>query len=109
MRCGSSEAKISCGIILFFLDNLTTSRYIIIMKTLQVGELKSKFSKVLDYIKNGEEVIISFGKKKEKLAVIVPYSKYKKGINRKLGILKNKASFEIHEGFKISDEELLNL
>ena len=79
------------------------------MKTLQVGELKAKFSKVLDYIKNGEEVTISFGKKKEKLAVIVPYSKYKKGINRKLGILKNKASFEIHDGFEISDEELLNL
>lgn len=79
------------------------------MKTLQVGELKTKFSKVLDYIKNGEEVTISFGKKKEKLAVIVPYSKYKKGIHRKLGILKNKASFEIHNDFKISDEELLNL
>jgi antitoxin (DNA-binding transcriptional repressor) of toxin-antitoxin stability system len=79
------------------------------MKTLQVGELKSKFSKVLEYIKNGEEVTISFGKKKEKLAVIVPYSKYKKGIHRKLGILKNKASFEIHSDFKISDEELFNL
>ncbi|HQO04106.1 MAG TPA: type II toxin-antitoxin system Phd/YefM family antitoxin [Spirochaetota bacterium] len=79
------------------------------MKTLQVGELKSKFSKVLDYIKNGEEVTISFGKKKEKLAVIVPYSKYKKGIHRELGILKNKASFEIHNDFKISDEELFNL
>ncbi len=79
------------------------------MKTLQVGELKSKFSQVLDYIKNGEEVTISFGKKKEKLAVIVPYSKYKKGIHRRLGILKNKASFEIHNDFKISDEELLNL
>ncbi len=79
------------------------------MKTLQVGELKSKFSKVLDYIKNGEEVTISFGKKKEKLAVIVPYSKYKKGIHRKLGILKNKASFEIHNDFKITDEKLFNL
>ncbi len=79
------------------------------MKTLQVGELKSKFSKVLDYIKNGEEVTISFGKKKEKIAVIVPYSKYKKGINRKLGILKNKASYKIHDGFSLSDEEFLNL
>lgn len=79
------------------------------MKTLQVGELKAKFSKVLEYLKNGEEITISFGKKKEKIAVIVPYSKYKKGINRKLGILKNKASFKIHKDFKISDEELLNL
>lgn len=71
--------------------------------------MKSKFSRVLEYLKNGEEVTISFGKKKEKIAVIVPYSKYKKGLNRKLGILKNKASFEIHTDFKVSDEELLNL
>jgi len=40
------------------LDNLTTLLYIINMKTLQVGELKSNFSKVLDYVKNGEEVTI---------------------------------------------------
>ncbi len=79
------------------------------MKTFQVGELKSKFSQVLEYLKNGEEVTISFGKKKEKVAVIVPYAKYKKSIKRKLGILKNKASFEIHADFTITDEELLQL
>lgn len=79
------------------------------MKTLQVGELKSKFSKVLEYIKSGGEVIISFGKKREKIAVIVPYSKYKKGIQRKLGILKHKASFDIQGDFKITDKELFNL
>ncbi len=78
------------------------------MRTMQVGELKAKFSRVLDYVKNGEEVAISFGKRRERLAVIVPYSKYKKGIRRKLGILKNRASFEIHDGFKIPDEEALN-
>ncbi len=81
---------------------------IIIMRIMQVGELKAKFSRVLDYVKSGEEVAISFGKRREKLAVIVPYFKYKKGVRRKLGILKNRASFEIHEGFKIPDEELLN-
>jgi prevent-host-death family protein len=79
-----------------------------LMKTLQVGELKSRFSSVLEAVRRGEEIAISFGKRKERLAVIVPYSKYKKGVQRKLGILKNKASFELHEGFKISDEELLN-
>jgi len=79
------------------------------MKNLQVGEFKSKFSKVLEEIKKGEEVTISFGKKKEKIAVIVPYSKYKKKIRRKLGILENKASFEIIGEFAISDDELLNV
>lgn len=32
------------------------------MKTLQVGELKSKFSQIIKEIKNGEEITISFGK-----------------------------------------------
>jgi len=88
---------------------LTRTYYIIIMKTFQVGELKTKFSQVITYLKNGEEIMISFGKKKEKLAVIVPYSRYKKGNKRKLGILKYKASFEIHENFKVTDDELLGL
>ena len=78
------------------------------MKNLQVGELKSKFSKVLEDIKKGEEITISFGKKKEKIAVIIPYSKYKKNAHRKMGILENKASFEIKGNFSITDEELFN-
>ncbi len=78
------------------------------MKNLQVGEFKSKFSKVLEDIKKGEEITISFGKKKEKIAVIVPYSKYKKTIHRKLGILENKASFDLKEDFSISDDDLIH-
>jgi len=79
------------------------------MKVFQVGELKSKFSNVLNYIRKGEEITISYGKKKEKIAVIVPYSKYRKNRHRKLGILKNNASFKIHKDFKITDDELLKL
>jgi len=79
------------------------------MKTLQVGELKTNFSQILDDIKKGEEITISFGKKKEKIAVIVPYNKYKKNIHRELGILEKKASFSLKKNFKISDEELLNI
>lgn len=75
---------------------------------MQVGELKSKFSKVLEEIKKGHEITVSFGKKKEKIAVIVPYSIYKKNIKRKLGILEHKASFKIKDTLSISDEELLN-
>ncbi len=77
------------------------------MKNVQVGELKSKFSRVLEDIKKGEEYVISFGKKKEKVAVIIPYAKYKKNISRKLGILEHKASFAIHGDFKLSDDEML--
>lgn len=77
------------------------------MKNLQVGELKTKFSEILNDVKKGEEVTISFGKKKEKIAVIVPYSKYKKKTDRNLGILEKKASFKLFDDFKISDDDLL--
>ena len=38
------------------------------MKTMTVGELKAHFSEVLDQLaKNGEPVVISYGKKRKKL------------------------------------------
>ena len=39
------------------------------MKTLPVGEFKSKFSEVLENVKKRDEIAISFGKKKEKIAM----------------------------------------
>ncbi len=38
------------------------------METLKVGELKSKFSQILQRVKADEEIIISFGKKEKKTA-----------------------------------------
>ena len=78
------------------------------MKTLTVGKLKANFSQILDFIKNGEEIIIEFGKKHEKIAVIIPYKRYNLK-KRKVGILKGKASFKIKNDFKMTDEELLSL
>ena len=79
------------------------------MKTLQVGEFKSHFSEVIEHIKKGEEVVISFGKKKEKIAVLVPYSKYMKKVSRKIGLLEKNASFTISSDFKVSDDTFFNL
>jgi antitoxin (DNA-binding transcriptional repressor) of toxin-antitoxin stability system len=78
------------------------------MKTMTVANLKADFSSVINDLKKGDEVIIEYGKRHEKLAVLIPYKNYKKG-TRKVGILKGKASFELKSDFKISDEELLNL
>jgi len=46
------------------------------MKTLAVGELKKHFSEVIENVRDGEEIGISFGKKHELVAVIVPANKY---------------------------------
>ncbi len=79
------------------------------MKTLQVGELKANFSQIIKEVINGEEVVISYGKKKENVAVIIPYNDYKKKNKIKLGLLKGKASFKIKEDFNMTAEELLNI
>jgi antitoxin (DNA-binding transcriptional repressor) of toxin-antitoxin stability system len=87
---------------------MSTKLYLLNMKTLTVANLKANFSVVLDDIKKGQEIIVEYGKKHEKLAVIIPYKKYNK-TKRKVGILKGKASYEIRPDFKMTDEELLSL
>ena len=80
-----------------------------LMKTMTVGELKAQFSAVLDQIAaGGEPIAISYGRKKEKVAAIVPYSLLRPDADRQLGLLKGKGRCVIHDDFAISDDELLN-
>ena len=79
------------------------------MYQLTVGEFKSKFSKVLAKVLQGETVGITYGKDKKKVAALVPYNKYAPDKKIKLGILEGKASFKIKKGFKMTEEEFLAL
>ena len=79
------------------------------MQTMTVGEVKAHFSEVLDIVQKGEDVVISFGKKKEKIAVLVAFSHYQGKPQRTLGLLEGKASFSLKDEFAVSDEELLTL
>jgi prevent-host-death family protein len=47
------------------------------MKTYTVGDFKTHFSEVMERVRLGEEIIISYGKKKENVAVLIPYAAYK--------------------------------
>ena len=80
------------------------------MQAIQVGNLKAKFSKILHSVETeNEEYLIEYGKSHKKIAVIIPYEKYKRqhgGI--KLGYLRGKASIKIQADFKMDDEEFLN-
>jgi len=78
------------------------------MKTLAVGEFKSRFSEVLDEVKTGAEIIITYGRKKENIAVIIPYKNFEKRNKIKLGLLQNK-KMKINDDFEMTPEELLNL
>ncbi len=76
------------------------------MKVMSVGELKPKFSSVLDNIKTGEEIIVSYGRKKEKVAVIIPYEKYKKQTLKKQKEFVNKKNgLEFYSGSWVKDSE----
>ncbi|MDI6734639.1 MAG: prevent-host-death protein [bacterium] len=79
------------------------------MKTLTYMEVENNFPRVLDIVKSGEDIVVSTEKKRELLAVIIPYEKYWKKKQRPLGILKGKAHYKIKDNFKITDEELLSL
>lgn len=79
------------------------------MQTMTVGEVKAHFSEVLELVQAGEDVVISYGKKKEKVAVLVPFSHYAWKPERRLGLLAGKATFALGDDFKISDDELLGL
>jgi len=79
------------------------------MQTMTVGHFKSNFSHVLELVQHGEDIVISYGKKKEKIAVLVPFDRYEGKPKRNLGLLSGKASFSISPDFKISDDEMLSL
>jgi prevent-host-death family protein len=78
------------------------------MKTLQLAEAKNNFSSIIRDIQAGEEITIAYGKKKQNVAVIVPYERWKKSKKRELGALKGKAEIKFSKEFSMSDEELIN-
>ncbi len=76
------------------------------METMTVGDFKTNFSEVLKKVLNGEEVAISYGKRKEIVARLVPGSgKIKE--KRKIGIFEGKAKINVKKDFKISEDEFL--
>jgi prevent-host-death family protein len=78
------------------------------MESISVGELKSRFSEVLERVKKGEEIVISYGKRRNKVAVILPYEKYTSKQHRKIGLLKDRGACVIHKDFKLTEEEMLS-
>lgn len=79
------------------------------MKTLPVGELKAQFSEVLELVKKGESFGILYGKKKEPVAMIVPYSEKKQKKRRAIGYLEGKVTIKFSDDPGMTEEELLGL
>lgn len=78
-----------------------------LMQVLSVGEFKSNFSEILKKVLAGEEIGISYGKKKDMVAKLVPKSSQK--AKRKIGILEGKGKVTFSHDFKITEEEFLSV
>ena len=89
------------------LDQAGLIGYATYMKTMQLAEAKANFSSVLREVQAGDEIGIVYGKKKETVAVIIPYEKWKKSQKRRLGTLEGKMPVVFAEDFTMTDGELI--
>ena len=77
------------------------------MKTVSVGDLKTHFSIILKKVEAGEKVAITYGRKKEIKALLVPNEI--KESKSKLGVLKGKADFSFVGGHNTSTKEFFGV
>jgi len=72
------------------------------------AKFKANFSSVVDELKKGNKVAITYGRKKEPLATIIPQSKIDKpDYSVKLGDLKANGWTYKLDNFEMTEEELL--
>jgi antitoxin (DNA-binding transcriptional repressor) of toxin-antitoxin stability system len=72
-----------------------------------VGEFKARFSEALDAVREGETIVVSYGRNHRKVAAMVPYSEIKAAKRRPLGLLKSRARIRIGKDFGLSDDDFL--
>ncbi|WP_375444877.1 type II toxin-antitoxin system Phd/YefM family antitoxin [uncultured Fibrella sp.] len=78
------------------------------MKILTISELKANFSAVIQVVRSGEKVAVTFGKKKEIVAYIIP-KEARTPAKRQLGILQHKGRADLADDFKLTDDDFLGL
>lgn len=78
------------------------------MKTIPVAEVRSNLSTLLKEVESGSEIGISFGRRRETIAVIVPIDQYRKIKQRRLGSLAGKVTVEFKDDWRMSDDEFLD-
>ncbi|MEC3882063.1 type II toxin-antitoxin system Phd/YefM family antitoxin [Parapedobacter sp. 10938] len=76
------------------------------MKTITVGEFKTRFAKVFEQVKSGVGFAITYHCKKEVVGYFLPESHANKPI-RKLGLLEGKVKAHFKTNFKMTEEDLL--
>lgn len=80
------------------------------MKTMSVADFKAQFSSVVSDLREGREIMITYGRNKVPLATIIPQSKLaKNNYSITVGDLKSEGWSYSMNGFELSDKDLLGL
>ena len=73
------------------------------------ADFKANFSSVVDELKHGNKVMITYGRKKEPLATIIPQSQLTKpNYSVEIGDLKSQGWAYTLKDFEMTEEELIN-
>ncbi|MEH3112720.1 type II toxin-antitoxin system Phd/YefM family antitoxin [Pedobacter terrae] len=75
---------------------------------MSVGEFKAHFSEVLEDVKLGIGIAVTYGRKKEVIGYFVPDLE-ESSKERKIGMLDGKAEIIFKDDFKITEEEFSGL
>jgi len=78
------------------------------MRSLTIGEFKAQFADVLSAVQAGESVVVCYGRKRERVAALVPYDRFAAASGkRQLGMLKVRATFALADDFAMDVEKFL--
>jgi hypothetical protein len=76
------------------------------MQSIQINDHQNELTQALEQVKTQKKkFLISFGKNRQIVAMLVPYDKEKK--QRNFGPYKGKGSFKMHSDFAMTESELL--
>ena len=79
------------------------------MKILTVGAFKANFSKVIEWIREGEVVAVTYGKSKKIIGYFSQTASQNIGRKRKLGILTKSMKMRIRKDWEIQESEFLGI
>jgi prevent-host-death family protein len=79
------------------------------MDTLPLAQAKARFSAVIEEVMGGGEVAVSYGRKRQTVAVIMPFERWKRLTQRQLGTLQGRGTLTFADDFPMTEEELIGL
>lgn len=77
------------------------------MQTVQVAEFKARFSEMIEAVRAGETVVVSYGRGRENVAALIPYAQLPALEPRRLGLLAGQARVQFAEDFSLSEDAFL--